>query len=148
MHQLLFKSIRTKVIFSLSLIILSAHSFATESYYSSTLRNQSKQSDPDGYYLIRDKVWSEHGGCVVDSGSKRLNPGESTLFKINKQCKSGGVQYQIFSLINHELVGYLFHNFHNGSFSMEIKQLASKKMEVNDELKHIPYTCKTYSVKT
>lgn len=144
MHQLLFKSIRIKVIFSLLLMVLSASSFATENCYSSTLRNQSKQSDPDGYYLIKDKVWSEHGGCVIDSGSKQLNPGESTLFKINKQCKSGGVQYQIFSLIrNHELVGYLFHNFNNGSFSMKIKQLASKKSNVNDELNRIHYTCKS-----
>jgi len=143
MHQLLFKSIPAKVILSLLLIVISAYSFATENYYSSRLRNQSKQSDPEGYYLIKNKVWSEHGGCVVDSGSKQLNPGESTSLKINKQCTSGGVQYQIFNLVNHELVGYLLHNFHNGSFSMEIKQLASEKLDINDELKRIHYTCKT-----
>ena len=121
---------------------MSAYGFATENYYSSRLRNQSKQSGSEGYYLIKDKVWSEHGGCVIDSGSKQLNPGESTSLKINKKCMSGGVQYQIFSLVNHEFAGYLSHHFHDGSFSMEIRQLANGTVDANEELKKIHYTCK------
>lgn len=142
MHQLLFKSIPAKVILSMLLIIISAYSFTAENYYSSKLHNQSKQSGAEGYYLIKDKVWSEHGGCIVDSGSKKVNPGESTSLKINKECTSGGVEYKVFNLINHEIVGYLLHNFHNGSFSMEIKQLANEKQDVNDKLKEISYACK------
>jgi len=99
--------------------LLSSCVLATEGDHTSKLNNETKQQSGEPFYLVQDKVWSEYG-CVLDSGSKRVNPGESTVLKIKKGCKWGGVQYKVFKASNNEDMGYLAHSFRDGTFNIEV----------------------------
>lgn len=93
--------------------------FSADETYNSVLNNLTKPESPESYYLVKDTVWGEKE-CVVDSGEKKIKPGESTLLKIKKECKWGGVRYKIFKASNDQNMGYLGHSFREGSFSIDI----------------------------
>ncbi len=111
---------KAKLLLIISALLLPIYGFAADTNFSSTLNNQSKQNDPNGFSLVQAKVWSENG-CVLNSGSKKINPGESTVLEIKQGCMWGGVSYKIISIKDNKDMGYLAHSFRNGSFSIEIK---------------------------
>lgn len=99
-------------------LLLPAYAFAID-HYASQLANNSKTAKSTGYYLTQDKTWGE-SGCIISPGKEKLNPGDITLLKIKKNCKWGGVGYQIHDMKDGTLMGFLAHSFRDGKFFVEI----------------------------
>ena len=100
-------------------LLLPSCVLAADETISSKLTNQSKQQDTGGYYLEQVKVYAEND-CVKDSGSKKINPGESTVLTVKKGCIWGGVRYKIINVDTKKEMGSLSHNYRDGAFSIEV----------------------------
>ena|SRR5258708_2371679 len=92
--------------------------------YSSQLVNQSKNSDSEGYDLVKTRVWPETG-CVIDSGKTTVNPGESAvlIIKKSKECSEAGVGYSLYKSQDKKkehLLGYVAHRFRDGKYSLQV----------------------------
>lgn len=113
----------SKVKFMVLILAMTApvYASAAEEANSSTLNNKTTQNDPDGFYLVQDKVWGENG-CVIDSGKKQINPGESNILKIKNGCTWGGIRYKIVKVSTKADMGYLGHSFRDGSFTIDITE--------------------------
>lgn len=99
-------------------LVAPVYALAGGNGYSSTISNQTKQYDPAGvgYVLQQSFIWGNN--CVADAGKKSLNPGDSTVIKINQGCEWGGVKYKIVK--NNETIGYLADSFRDQQFTLEI----------------------------
>jgi hypothetical protein len=94
-------------------IALPAYAIAAENNYNSELVNETKQAGSEGFKLVKTRIWPE-SGCVIDSGKKNLNPGDSTnlTIKKSKECSE--------DTQGKNLLGYLSHRFRDGKFSIQV----------------------------
>ncbi len=106
-------------------ILLPTYAAADNSGYTSKLSNQTNNAT-DKFYLVKEKVWGMPG-CVVNQGSQKINPGESTVLTIKKGCKWGGVSYTIFKVSDHKKMGKLVHSFRDNVFRIEINSACGKE---------------------
>jgi len=70
---------------------------------------------------VKTRIWPE-SGCVIDSGKKNVNQGESTDLKIknSKECSEAGVGYSMYQSEDkndEHLIGYLSHRFRDGNLA-------------------------------
>jgi hypothetical protein len=110
---------KIKSILLLIAMMSSTNALAADDVVSSKLNNLSKTKDSEGYYLVQDKVWSEYD-CITDSGNKKINPNETSVLKVKKECKWAGIRYKIFKVTNNEDMGFLAHSYRDGTFSIEV----------------------------
>lgn len=105
----------------LFILIFPGYSIAAEDSYFSKIVNQSNQPK---YKLVKTRVWPETG-CVLDSGSAVINPGESSNLRVskNKGCDQAGIGYSLYEFSdkkNQNLIGYVSHRFRDGKFSLQV----------------------------
>lgn len=119
-----------KKLINLTLLLLTivapTYLFAADNEYHSQLLNQSNQNNSAGFRLVKTKMWP-NAGCLLDTGKKIVNPGESTTLTIkkDKKCHEGGVGYSMYRVEdtnNEHLLGYLSHRFADGKFSIQISR--------------------------
>lgn len=91
----------------------------------SKLTNKSNENNGPNYTLVQDKTLGE-GGCVVDAGSKKVAPGESTTLTIKNGCTWGVVVYKVMKGDNSE-VAQLSHSYRDGNFSIQVNAKCQDK---------------------
>jgi len=111
-------------------MLLPAYLIAAENDYQSQLINQSNQHNSGGFKLIKTKMWPS-SSCLLDTGKKIVNPGESTTLKIkkDKQCNECGIGYSVYRMEdtkNEHLLGYLSHRFADGKFSLQMSRFCEE----------------------
>jgi hypothetical protein len=114
MEKLLSRLARTSLLLSIFALPISAWALGT---YSSTLTNDSSHSDTN-YTLEIMATWGDD--CIIDSGKAILQPGDTSVLKISRECEWAGVKYK--ALKHNVLLGYVTHSFRNGKFAIEVSQ--------------------------
>jgi hypothetical protein len=116
MEKLLSRLARTCLLSSILTLPISALASGLGTY-SSTLANDSGHGDTN-YTLEIMATWGDD--CIIDSGKPVLEPGDTSVLKISRECEWAGIKYK--ALRHKTLVGYVTHSFRDGKFAIEVSQ--------------------------